>query len=427
MRKTFVTALVLVLLSVLPLKAENGINSPYSRYGFGQLATYELGVNKAMGGTGIALRNQNQLNLLNPASYSSVDTLTFIMDMGVSLQNTNFAENGIRKNARNSSFDHLAIQYRLRKGLGMTIGFMPYSNVGYNYSQTQKVYFNDDPLYRDDDAVTITNKYVGEGGLHSVIAGLGWAPFKWISVGADATYIYGNFDHYIYNQYSESTINKRTKQYTTELSGVSFDFGGQLQFEKAKHKVTLGATYALGTTFNNDVLMVDYVVNSGTSALSSDTVRLAPFAIPQSFGAGLAYNYDNRLTVTADMSMTQYGAVQFFGEPGMDRYRAALGFEYIPELITRKFFRRMRYRAGIFAASPSYTMGGGVSGPYEYGASVGVGIPIINGWNNRSIVNVSGQFIHLQPSAPNMITENYIRLNVSVSFIENWFSKWRVN
>ena len=76
----------------LPIWAENGMNSPYTRYGFGQLSTLEVGANKGMSGTGIGLQNNSQINLLNPASYASVDTLTFLMDIGVSLHNTNFAE-----------------------------------------------------------------------------------------------------------------------------------------------------------------------------------------------------------------------------------------------------------------------------------------------------------------------------------------------
>ena len=63
----------------------------------------------------------------------------------------------------------------------------------------------------------------------------------------------------------------------------------------------------------------------------------------------------------------------------------------------------------------------------EYGASLGLAIPILNRWNQRSTVNISGQFIRLQPSAPGMMAENYLRLNLSVSFIENWFTKWKVN
>lgn len=87
-----VIACLLTLTAASTARAENGLNSPYTRFGFGQLALPEMGIHKAMGGTGTGLRNYNQINMMNPATYSTVDTLTFILDMGMSLQNTNFAE-----------------------------------------------------------------------------------------------------------------------------------------------------------------------------------------------------------------------------------------------------------------------------------------------------------------------------------------------
>ena len=56
--------------------------------------------------------------------------------------------------------------------------------------------------------------------------------------------------------------------------------------------------------------------------------------------------------------------------------------------------------------------------------SAGFGIPIFNQWNNRSFVNVSGQWVHT--SAKDLITENSFRINVGITFNERWFQKWRV-
>ena len=80
-------SLFVASLLAITLHAENGMNSPYTRYGFGQLGMMETGVNKGMGGTGIGVRSGNQINMLNPASYASVDTLTFLFDVGMSLYN----------------------------------------------------------------------------------------------------------------------------------------------------------------------------------------------------------------------------------------------------------------------------------------------------------------------------------------------------
>ena len=63
---------------------------------------------------------------------------------------------------------------------------------------------------------------------------------------------------------------------------------------------------------------------------------------------------------------------------------------------------------------------------FQYGATVGIGLPIMNGWNGKSIVNISGQAVHVRPNVPGMITENYLRLSVGLSFNEGWFDKWKV-
>lgn len=406
-------------LFAMSLYAENGMNSPYTRYGFGQLSAMETGANKGMGGTGIGVRNNSQINMLNPASYASVDTLTFLFDVGMSLHNTNFAEGDVRMNARNTTFDYFAMQYRLTPQLGMTVGVTPFSNIGYNFSNTQ--------IIRDDEdgKVTTTNRYYGAGGLRQVTLGLGWSPFKGFSIGTNLSYLYGEVYHYVYNQYNESSISTRTKQYVADVSTYKADFGVQYGATFGKNKFTMGATYQLGHTIENDVYIIDMVA-TGSSVTNSDTLETSKLSIPAGYGVGLSYTYDNRLTIAADYSTQLYGMTNFFGQKGTDRHRASLGVEYIPENITRKLLRRARYRAGLHYETAYYYVGDR-KGPSEYGATIGIGLPISNRWNSKSIINISGQALHVRPvGGVNMITENYLRLNIGLSFNETWFDKWKV-
>lgn len=412
-----ITSLIAVFVATLMIHAENGMNSPYTRYGFGQLSTMELGANKGMGGVGIGLRNSNQINLLNPASYAAVDTLTFLLDIGMSLHNTNFAEGGVKMNARNTTFDYLAMQFRLIPKLGMTIGMTPFSNIGYNFSNSQTI--RDD----EDGEVITTNRYHGSGGLRQVTAGLGWTPFKGLAVGANLSYLYGEIYHYIYNQYTGAEVDTYTKQYQADITTYKIDFGAQYLTTFGKNKLVLGATYQLGHTIDDN----GYIINATSTSVNAsyDTLQVTTFSIPASIGLGLSYTYDDRLTLAADYSMQQYSTANFFGYRGTDYHRASLGFEYIPERITRKLFRRARYRAGLHYATSHYLIGEH-RGPTEYGVSIGIGLPIMNGWNAKSIVNISGQAVHVRPNVPGMITENYLRLSIGLSFNESWFDKWKV-
>ena len=90
--KRIICALGLTVLS-LTMVAQSGTNSPYSQYGLGVMAEQGQGFNRGMNGLSYGLHQRNQVNAQNPASYANVDSLTFIFDAGVSIQNTNFEEN----------------------------------------------------------------------------------------------------------------------------------------------------------------------------------------------------------------------------------------------------------------------------------------------------------------------------------------------
>ena len=96
---TLYKRLLFTLLAIIAFsfaQAENGINSPYSRFGLGTLSDQALGVNRQMGGLGYALRDKSYINLLNPAAVSMADSTTMIFEGGFSLQNGNFKENGVK-------------------------------------------------------------------------------------------------------------------------------------------------------------------------------------------------------------------------------------------------------------------------------------------------------------------------------------------
>ena len=67
---------------LLPLMAQNNTNSPYTRFGYGDLGERSFGAGRAMGGVGYGLRSPKQINPMNPASYSCMDSLTFLFDFG---------------------------------------------------------------------------------------------------------------------------------------------------------------------------------------------------------------------------------------------------------------------------------------------------------------------------------------------------------
>ena len=61
--------------------AQNATSSPSSRYGYGELNDNLPTAYRAMGGVGLGMRSNKAINPAQPASYTGVDSLTFMFDI----------------------------------------------------------------------------------------------------------------------------------------------------------------------------------------------------------------------------------------------------------------------------------------------------------------------------------------------------------
>ena len=404
--------LLITLLLCLGSRADNGNNSPYTRYGVGLLSSQGMGINRQMGGLGYGLRSHKYINVLNPASFAEADTLTMLFDAGFSLQNVNFKEGNKRINAQNASFDYVAIQFRVFKNFGMSIGFLPYSTVGYAFST------------ESDKGTNQASKssYSGAGGLYQPYVGIGWKPFKWVSLGVTGSYLYGDITHEIGIDFSNST--DRSRSYSATIRSYKLDCGIQFAATFAKkHSLVLGATYSLGHDMNAKATITD-ITSSSTIVNDIDE----GFKLPHTYGAGFTYCYNDKWTFGADYTLEQWSSTTFFdNSKGIDRSRVSVGAEYTPGTISKNPFKMMSYRAGAYYAQP-YAEIKGLKGCEEYGVSAGVSLPFFNN-NNRSshaTLHISGQYIHMRPQSAGLITENYLRINIGITFNESWFMKLKV-
>ncbi len=423
---------LLLLAAVQTTKAQSGTNSPYSQFGLGQLSEQSSGFNRGMDGLALGFHEHNQINYLNPASYSALDSLSFIFDIGASGQVTNFKENGVKKNAKNADFEYIVAGFRVLPHFGLSFGFLPYTNVGYSYSSSSTL--------NNSSSTTSTDSYDGSGGIHQVYLGLGWSPFKGFSIGVNGGYLYGDYSRSLVNSFSNSYINRISKIETADVESYMLNFGAQYTARLTKKdELTLGLAYTPGHKIGGKPELD--VISSNTSTSVSDTTVYngsnLKLEIPTSYGIGLMYNHNNQLKVGADYTLQRWGKVSeptYSSAGGVisyamasgqykDRHKVTVGAEYCPGEYSRHFLKRVHYRAGVSYATPYYYINGH-DGPKEMSASLGFGIPIMNSWNNRSILNISGSWV--RRSAANFITENTFRINIGLTFNERWFAKWKV-
>ena len=408
-------ALLLTMVTGMAI-AQNNTNSPYTRYGYGDLSDQSFGNSKAMGGIAFGLRDGAQINPTNPASYTAIDSLTFLFEGGVSLQNMNISGGGLKLNAKNASFDYLAMQFRLAPWMAMSVGLLPYSNVGYTVSDSQTT----------DNGLAYSRSFTGDGGLHQMYVGAGVKVLKNLSVGVNASYFWGDITRTRGMFYpGTSSYDSYQRKMVTSISDYKLDFGAQYthQFSK-KHVATLGVVFSPGHDLNNDAYVQNQKGNSSTGYTTTQKDTILTMGIPMTLGAGVTYVYDDRLTVGADVMFQKWSSTTFMNNSDVfcNRAKIAVGAEYVPNLLGRSYLSHIKYRLGAYYSKPYYKIDG-ARAANEYGVTAGFGLPLPR---SRSVLSISAQYVRMQGTESRFLNENTLRLCIGVTFNEQWFWKRKV-
>ena len=438
----------------LTATAQNGVNSPYSRYGFGLLSDRSMGFNKAMGGVAQGFRNGQEINPANPASYSAVDSLTALFDLGITLQNGNYSMGKQRQNIKNSSFDYAAYSFRATRGLGIAIALMPFSKIKYSFNSGSETLSGTD--------YTSSYSYSGDGGLRQIMLGAGWQIFKPLSIGMNISYLWGEYEHNMTMSYSNSTAYNMSRSYSASISTYTLEAGAQYIAKLSADKtIVVGATAMLGHNVSNDAYRTTSTLNSSAvEGKSVDTLANA-FQLPHTIAVGASYTLGNKIRAGIDFELQRWGHVRFPVTENYDqqhntgsythtyhvlnnRYKVAAGMEYTPNIYGNSFLKRTRYKVGgYFSRSYANANESGLTTskkPYEFGLTAGFTIPI----QNRNLfystpkINITFSWVHtnipyyisssLATATPveGSLKENYLRLSVGLTFSERWFYKWKV-
>lgn len=409
-KKIFIAA-VLFLCTVQLSVSQNNTNSPYTRFGYGDVTESTATELRGMGGVSLGNRSRNTISPLNPASYSSVDSLTFMFDIGGSARYSLFSDKDGSNKTFNANLEYLTMRFPIAKWLGVSAGLTPYSLVGYNFNQTDSLAMPVNQSYEDTKNVYYYTLFNGSGGFSQVYGGLSANILNHIALGANAYYMFGEVNNYrnlIFS--SSSTYQSVTYANKIKASDFRFRYGIQLYNTFAeKHDVVLGAIYEGKTKFNGK-----YSAIANDSTLNS----VNGFELPQTLGIGLNYTYNKQLTVGVDVTNQGWGKVLFFNKTDslVNTTKIALGAEYIPNPMGRKYTDRIRYRIG-FNTVNAYYHSGADKLPNNYTISLGVGFPTKT---SKSMMNASLEYGKMGSS---LLKENYLKLTFSASINEFWFVK----
>ena len=399
------------IITGLAAGAQNSTLTPYSRYGYGILSDNATSAQRAMGGVGYAMNSGRQINVMNPASYAAVDSLTFLFDMGVDFTSLWSKEGTTSENNFGGGLDYITMLFPVTKYMGVSLGILPYSSVGYSFGS------------EIDNGATARQ---GSGSINQAYVGWGATPFKNFYAGFNFSYLFGNTVNDVYAY----TITGSTSLFQREMKVRDWhlDIGLQYSFDiKPENRVTLGVTYSPGKSLHGETYGVYYDTNLDTKP---DTVGFTKlnglYSIPASYGAGINYQWRTRLMVEADFTYqpwkdAKYAPIENFEVTEFsNRWKIGAGVQYTPSP-RGSYFQRVQYRLGGYY-NHDYLMilGNNIR---EYGASVGFGFPVPG---FKSVVNLGIEYKHRQANPNPLIKEQYLNITIGINFNEMWFRKAKI-
>lgn len=404
----------------------NDNRSPYSRFGYGTLQPQTTAAARGLGNLGIGLRDALVTSPSNPASYTAVDSLTFLMDVGVSLRGSRLSD-GQRSDMRLlGNLDYLTMLFPLGRRMAMSAGVLPYASTGYSFGSYA-------PLTGDPNAQESLRVYSGQGHYNVLHLGLGARPFGGLSVGVNGGFVFGHTTHEWQINYAGRTAYNSVKRQRLGLKGFKADFG--LQYELGldtvgSRSLVLGATVSPGVGLRSEYIESHFSKTQGASeSLSSDTTTLSgAYSLPLSLGFGASYRVKNQWLIGADLRYTLWEQARIPTSKAQlrDQWALSAGLEWLPNHRARSVFARSRYRFGLQGATSylAVPVGAQYEGYYELGATAGIGLPLVD---RRSMLNLGLGYKMLLPRAATMVKEQYLELTIGLTFNEGWFKKARVH
>lgn len=392
--------------------------SPYSKFGYGILDNNATAAQKQMGGVGYAMNSGRQINVMNPASYASIDTLTFLFDMGVDFTTIKSSEGAVgdinpaKERRFGGGLDYLTMQFPLGKYMGASIGLLPFSSVGYSFGS---------------EIANGVNSRQGMGGLNQLYVGVAGRLFQGFSVGANFSYLFGTNINDVYVTPSvPSTGHTSLFEQVTRVRDWRVQLGVQYHVNvNSDNRLGIGLTYSPGKTLLGNAYVVKYAIDADVKPDTLGEKSLRHNAdLPATYGAGVNWTWRNKLMVEADFTYQPWANAKNVSWPTewnvettrfANRYQVGLGASYTPS-VRGGYFRRVTYRAGAFF-NRDYVMVGD-NNVRDYGVSCGFGFPTVS---DKSIINLGFEYRHRQAHPNPMVKENYFCVRLGINFNELWF------
>ncbi len=436
---------------IISFKLTAQVNSPYSRYGIGNLMGSQHIIGRSMGGIqaayadGLSNNIVQSVNFNNPATYGAFYLVSYDLSL---LYDTRTLKSNNPEGIFKSRYlipSYLAVGMPLNKakGLGLAFGLRPVSKINYAVITRGRV-AND----------SIGTSYEGTGGMNQAFVGIG-KRWKQVSIGFNTGYTFGRKEISTKKTFLNDTIAyaQSNTGSTTTYGNMFLQLGMQYEvsLKKIENKASkqtenyllrFGATANLQQSLNakQDQVVETFTVGSIGNFIGIDSIAKfnnvkGTIVMPASYDAGFVFHKTVSSTrgifemwsVGAEYSSTLWKNYRFYGQtdPAItNSWAMKLGAQFSPNpQAIRNYLNNVNYRVG-FTFGKDYIDADG-NGLKTSTISFGAGFPIRKwrAYETQYTVVQTALQVGKRGSSKNNITENFVQLSLGFSLNDTWFIK----
>ncbi len=399
-------------------------NSPYSRYGLGDLLPNNNILSRGMGGLSAAFADYQTINFANPASYADIKITT--LDVGLDYNSRSLrALNPPRK--FNSaylipSYLQLGFPVSKKRNMGMKFGLSPVTRINYNISNRTRITGIDSVEYN----------YVGNGGTYQASTGFAWGG-KSLSVGINAGYMFGTKEFATRLAFFNDTVSYKTANFadSTRFGGLYLDAGIQYKIKlNDKTFIRLGFQGNLRNelrakrNFTRETILFD--LNQGLTALDSvykgqDEAGIIVY--PSSWKTGIMVTREDSWMLGAELGIANWQDYRYYGEPDQlaKSWTARLGGQFTPDYRSSNYWKRVSYRLGAYFGPDMIRLNKKVP---QYSFTFGTALPVRRNVYTNQYTTINTAFeLGFRGNKSNEIRENIFRIALGLNLSDIWFNK----
>jgi len=419
------------------------LNSPYSRFGIGDLAPLPFASQTAMGGMSAAYNDPFFLNMVNPAALGFLNTTD--LETGFFAKYSHLRENNASDNLWSGNLNYFALGFPLINSLnrvldkksndfsaGMGFVLQPFTNVGYDLRVEQIL----------PEAGMARSSFTGGGGTFRFMWGNG-IRWKNIALGANLGFLAGKMSYQRNVEFTQLGPASYFTNYLDEqsISAFQWNAGGQwiVPLEKKSEetntnnklkRLIFGLYGNSANNFNSNNSRFHTRANAGYN--DRDTILIEnniqnTGILPGELVMGLTYEKSNSFKIGIEYAFSNWSAYSnpLRQESLEDSRRLAVGMEIIPDLFSyNNYWQRVRYRAGAYYRTDPRTVNGKQLS--DIGMTLGFGFPVILPRQQTSFINLALEGGSLGTTSA--LRELYIRMTLGFTLNDNsWFFKRKIN